>query len=113
MWNTNNHHRRRGWYANAAKTRSNTAVSGGNRQHQTKHQNRPKTPRNGGTDSENRPKTGKANPDEKEGGAAVKGKCTTTLNVYMVTKLLDLDGISKWCGWTYIYFKSFKSIVNS
>jgi hypothetical protein len=33
---------------------------------------------NGGTDGENRPKTDKATLNGKEGGAAVKGKCTTT-----------------------------------
>jgi hypothetical protein len=37
----------------------------------------------------------KTTPDRKRGGAAVRGRCTTAVYVYMVKKLLDL-GKKRW-----------------
>jgi hypothetical protein len=53
-------------------------MSGGKRKH---HSQNTSSDHRGGS---SRPKTRKTTPDGKRGGAAVRGKCTTSMYVYMV-----------------------------
>jgi hypothetical protein len=102
-WITNNHRRRSGqaetvWNQNGRTLKT----SGGKRKPQS--QNTRSVNRGGNW----RPKTRQTTPNGKRGGAAVRGKCTTGVYIYMVKKLLDL-GKKRW-GFFFSWFKREKVV---